>query len=81
MFDDSASSIVPAGNQDPAAPYYNPSYKPSTPLSQVRGIGIKGTWKLEICNAGSAKVTLNRWALVVPEFTDFKVYLPIIKRN
>jgi hypothetical protein len=81
MFDDSASSIVPAGDQDPAAPYYNPSYKPSTPLSQVRGIGINGTWRLEICNTGTVRATLNRWVLVVPETTDFKVYMPIIKRN
>jgi hypothetical protein len=81
MFDDSASSVVPAGNQDPASPFYDNTYKPSTPLLRVRGTGIKGTWKLEICNAGTAKVTLNRWVLVVPEISDFKVYLPVFRRS
>ncbi len=81
MFDDSASSFVPAnGDQNPAAPYYDSVYKPSTPLLQVRGVGIKGTWALQVCNTGAATVTLNRWVLVVPEITDFKVYLPVMRR-
>ncbi len=81
MFDDSASSFVPAnGDQNPAAPYYDSVYKPSTPLSQIRGVGIKGTWALQVCNTGAATVTLNRWVLVVPEITDFKVYLPVMRR-
>jgi subtilisin-like proprotein convertase family protein len=81
MFDDSKSQFVPTGDQVTSLSFSNYVYKPATPLSQVRGMGIRGTWKLEICNAGTATGTLNYWVLVVPETTDFKVYLPIIKRN
>jgi subtilisin-like proprotein convertase family protein len=81
MFDDSAATVVPGGPQDLSRPFSDYIYKPSTPLSQVRGISMKGTWKLEICNAGTATGTLNYWVLVVPEITDFKAYLPIIRRN
>ena len=82
MFDDSAPSTVPANvNLTPAPPYYDSTYKPSTPLSQFRGTGIKGTWRLQVCNAGAATVTLNRWVLVVPEFSAFKAYLPVTRRN
>jgi subtilisin-like proprotein convertase family protein len=81
MFDDSRSQFVPTGDQVTSLSFSNYVYKPATPLSQVRGMSIRGTWKLEICNAGTATGTLNYWVLVVPETTDFKVYLPIIKRN
>jgi subtilisin-like proprotein convertase family protein len=80
MFDDSAPNPVPTGNQNTAAPFYDNIYKPATPLSQVRGTAIKGTWKLQICNTASATGTLNRWVLIVPEVSDFKVYLPLIRR-
>jgi subtilisin-like proprotein convertase family protein len=82
MFDDSKSLYVPAGDQVTSVSFY--VYKPATPLLQVRGLGIQGTWKLEICNSSTmitSTGTLNYWVLVVPETTDFKVDLPIIKRN
>jgi subtilisin-like proprotein convertase family protein len=82
MFDDSASAIVPAGDQDPSFPYYDNTYKPTTPLLQLRGLNIQGTWKLEVCNSNPAATgTLNRWVLVVPEVSDFKTYLPIVRRR
>jgi subtilisin-like proprotein convertase family protein len=80
MFDDSEAVIVPPGDQNPAFPYYDNSYKPFAPLSLFRGYAIKGNWKLEICNASATSATLNRWVLVVPEVSDFTVHLPLIRR-
>jgi subtilisin-like proprotein convertase family protein len=80
LFDDSAPGPVPPGDQNPAPPSYTPAYRPATPLSNFRGVGIKGTWKLEICNASPAAGTLNSWVLIVPEVSDFKVYLPLVRR-
>jgi len=81
LFDDSAATGVLAGDQDPGFPFYNYDYQPATPLLQFRGANIKGTWKLEICNSGSSTGTLNRWVIVVPEVSAFKVYMPIIRRS
>jgi subtilisin-like proprotein convertase family protein len=81
LFDDSAATGVLDGDQDPGFPFYNYNYQPATPLLQFRGANIKGTWKLEICNSGSSTGTLNRWVIVVPEVSAFKVYMPIIRRN
>ncbi len=80
LFDDSAST-VPTGYQNPAVPFYDNTNKPSTPLAKMRGLNIKGTWTLQICNAGALGGTLNRWVLVVPELASFsKIYLPLIRR-
>ncbi len=81
LFDDNAATGVPAGNQDPADPYYDNTFKPSSPLSLLRGINFKGAWKLEICSNSANSGTLNRWAIVVPEVSNPKVYLPVICRN
>jgi subtilisin-like proprotein convertase family protein len=81
LFDDSKTQGVPVGNHNPASPFYTPAYQPVTPLSQFVGVGVKGNWRLEICNSGSSNGTLNRWIIVIPEITDFKVYMPNIRRN
>jgi hypothetical protein len=81
LFDDSAAQGVPAGDQNTASPFYENVYQPATPLRQFVGAGVKGTWKLEICNSGSSSGTLNRWVLVVPEISNFKVFMPIIRRK
>jgi subtilisin-like proprotein convertase family protein len=81
LFDDSAAQSVPPGDQNIASPFYENVYKPATPLQQFVGVGVKGTWKLEVCNSGPSTGTLNRWALVVPEISNFKVFMPIIRRN
>ncbi|CAG0936620.1 hypothetical protein TFLX_05501 [Thermoflexales bacterium] len=80
LFDDSAAQAVPAGDQNPASPFYDNTYKSAVPLQQFRGAGVKGNWKLEICNAGSSTGTLNRWVVVIPEVADFNVYMPMIRR-
>jgi subtilisin-like proprotein convertase family protein len=81
LFDDSADQGVPSGDQDPASPFYENVSQPVTPLSQFIGVGVKGNWRLGICNSGSSNGTLNRWVIVVPEVTDFKVYMPMIRRR
>jgi subtilisin-like proprotein convertase family protein len=82
LFDDSAATGVPAGNQDPAEPYYDNTYQPSTPLAQLRGTLLKGLWTLQVCNSSTTTSgTLNRWALVVPEVSKPKVYLPLIRHT
>jgi subtilisin-like proprotein convertase family protein len=81
LFDDSAAGVVPAGAQNAGFPYYDNTYKPSAPLHQFRGANVKGTWRLEICNSGSSTGKLWRWIIVIPEFSDFKVYLPILRRT
>jgi subtilisin-like proprotein convertase family protein len=82
LFDDSAATGVPTGNQDPADPYYDNTYKPSTPLSQLRGTLLKGLWTLQVCNSSTTTSgTLNRWALVVPEASKPKVYLPVMRHT
>lgn len=83
LFDDNAPTGVPVGDQDSAsAVLYENLYKPSTPLMQLRGTNLKGLWKIEICN-NTANVggTLNSWAIVVPEVSKPKVYLPLIRRG
>ena len=83
LFDDSAPTGVPAGNQDPADPFYDNTYQPATPLSLLRGTLLKGQWTLQVCNSSQPPTsgTLNRWALVVPEASKPKVYLPSIRRG
>ena len=81
LFDDSAAQGVPAGDQNTSSPFYENVYRPVTPLRQFAGVGLKGTWRLEVCNIGAATGMLNRWALVVPEISKFKVFMPIIRRS
>ncbi len=81
LFDDSAAQGVPSGDQDPASPFYENVYRSTAPLSAFIGIAVKGTWKLGICNSGSSTGTLNRWVIVIPEISDFKIHMPIVRRN
>jgi subtilisin-like proprotein convertase family protein len=81
LFDDSAAEVVPAGLQNAGFPFFDYIHKSSAPLLQFRGLNVKGIWKLEICNSGSSSGQLNRWVIVIPEFSDFQVHMPIIKRN
>ena len=82
LFDDSAPTGVPAGNQDPADPFYDNTYQPATPLLLLRGTLLKGLWTLQVCNSSpTTSGALNRWALVVPEAGKPKVYLPSIRRG
>ncbi len=81
MFDDSAATGVLQGDQTLGPTFYSYNYKPATALLQMRGVGLKGSWKLEICNKSLLTGgTLNRWVLVVPELSAFKVYLPLVRR-
>jgi predicted outer membrane repeat protein len=82
LFDDNASTGVPFGDQDTGEPYYTPSYKPTTPLTQLRNVNARGTWKLEVCNStANSGGALNSWVIVVPEVAKPKVYLPLIRRG
>lgn len=81
LFDDSAAEIVPAGNQNIASPFYEYVYRPTKPLQRFNGVSINGTWRLEVCNAGAASGSLNRWVLVVPEISEFRVFMPLIRRR
>jgi|GEM_PF-3971039 len=81
LFDDSAAQSVPSGDQNIASPFYENVYRPATPLQQFVGAPVRGTWKLEVCNSGLANGTLNRWALVIPEISAFKAYMPLIRRS
>jgi subtilisin-like proprotein convertase family protein len=81
LFDDSAAQVVQTGTQTIASPFYENVYKPATPLQQFVGVGVKGTWKLEVCNSGDSAGTLNHWVLVVPEISKFKVFMPLIRRK
>jgi subtilisin-like proprotein convertase family protein len=80
LFDDSAPETVPGGDQLTTQPFYEGPYKPVQPLQRFIGVNMKGTWRLEVCNSGDASGSLNRWVLVVPEISDFKVYLPVMRR-
>ncbi len=83
LFDDTAPTGVPVGDQDAAsAVLYENRYKPAALLAQLRGTNLKGLWKLEICNNSANRGgTLNSWAIVVPEVSKPKVYLPLIRRG
>jgi subtilisin-like proprotein convertase family protein len=81
LFDDSIAQGVPAGDQNPASPFYENAYQPATPLQLFIGVGVRGAWRLEVCNSGSSMGTLNRWVLVIPEVSDFKIFMPAIRRN
>jgi subtilisin-like proprotein convertase family protein len=82
LFDDNASTGVPLGDQDTGEPYYTPSYRPTTPLAQLRNVKAKGDWKLEVCNnTANSGGTLTSWVIVVAEVAKPKVYLPLIRRS
>ncbi len=81
LFDDSAAGVVPPGDQIAGSPFFDYIYKSSAPLLQFRGASMKGIWKLEICNSGSSTGTLNRWVIIIPEFSDFNTYMPLIRRS
>ena len=81
MFDDSASNFVPATaskSRFSVLRQHLQAVHAAVASSRHRHSGNR---KLEICNAGTVKVTLNRWVLVVPEISDFRVYLPVIRRS
>ena len=81
LFDDSAAEGVPRRRSKSRFSLLQHSYQPATPLQQFVGVGIRGTWRMEVCNSGISTGTLNRWVLVVPEISDFKAYLPTVRRN
>lgn len=80
LWDDSASDPVGTEDHDPAFPYYDRTRHPDHPLSVMSGASLHGLWKLEICNVGLNTGMLNRWSLIVPNFGNPKVFLPLVRR-
>ena len=80
-FDDSASSVVTNTDQISTPPDYRYLFKPYTPLAQVNNTNAHGVWILTICNISGSTGMLNRWQISIPELiTNFKTYLPIVRR-
>jgi subtilisin-like proprotein convertase family protein len=61
-FDDFAASPIELAT----APFDIGPYDSQFPLSQIKGLGSKGTWKLSITNKGTTSGTLTDWSLKLP---------------
>jgi large repetitive protein len=79
LFDDSGVPLPANENQPPDAFPYNYVRRPYTPLSSLIGVPARGLWTLQVCSSGATGV-FNNWAIFIPELTNFKVMLPLIRR-
>lgn len=76
----SAAGPVGTENHNTTFPYYKYERAPDHSLAPLFGRSLYGDWRLEICNVGVNTGTLNRWALIVPSFSNPKVFLPLVRR-
>jgi len=82
LWDDS-STLGPVGTENHIidASFFKYVRVPDESLTPLHGRRLAGSWRLEVCNvAATGGGTLNRWSLLVPEFGNPKIYLPIIRR-
>jgi subtilisin-like proprotein convertase family protein len=79
LFDDSGASFPASGSQTPGPPIYEGPYRPFNPLSSLIGVPARGLWSLQVCSSG-ATGTFNNWAIFIPDLTDFKVMLPLVRK-
>jgi subtilisin-like proprotein convertase family protein len=79
--DDSTFGPVGTENHVIDATFYKYVRVPDESLVPLHGRRLTGSWRLEVCNvAATGSGTLNRWSLLMPEFGNPKIYLPLIRR-
>jgi subtilisin-like proprotein convertase family protein len=76
--DGAVAGIITSTNHDINFPYYKYSHQPAHALSILSGIGLRGNWRLEICNTSASTGTLNRWTIVVANIQNFRVLMPLM---